>query len=82
MTKLKQVGLSQIIVMNGLGNITNSTTISQSCVHEGDQTLVHTQAFILTHNVRIICINVIIVHESLDVEECDRSVDVDADFDE
>ena len=65
MHKLKEVFLCLIIEMHRLSDITNTTTVSESLIKLRNKTLKHGLTIVFSNNVRIVTIDVIIIHSVL-----------------
>jgi hypothetical protein len=81
-TQFEQVLLHLVIVVHWLGDVTNAATIPQSLIQLRNKALKHGLTIILTNYVRIIGIDVIIVHTILKIKEGHYGVNVHKDHHE
>ena len=75
-TELDQVSLAHLVVVYRLSDIADASTEAQALVQHSHEALEHCQAVVLADDVRVIRIDIVIVHVLLDVEERQRGVDV------
>lgn len=74
--KLEQVLLSFVQILDGLSDVSQSTTISHTFVQSSDEALEHGEAVVLSDEIRVIPVDVIVLHSVLHVEERECGVNV------